>query len=283
MFSKMMQEQLSEQQKKFEEEFNRRKKMKEEEEEEEEEPREKRKKKKNKERSKKKDKKRKHRRHSDSESDSSHSEDEGTMMMSGHAADMPAVKTMEAKIYTQELLQDTTTQPKLAKGRQRRTSDVEFLRTTEAVSKNFPIADSEPVDDEDDEEMYFQHARPVTIRRADIKVQRQDEYTPRRPSNDSVEYLLHQGQLQVAGATRPPPTSEGHFEDFHILKTRPPKQLSEPVKPPDFDEKDLRYGQHVELNERDKPMKELNPLSGAGGELAAALRLRQKQLKNREH
>ena len=106
-----MQEQLSEQQKKFEEEFNRRKKvwriifnlhwgfwyllwnsqMKEEEEEEEEEPREKRKKKKNKERSKKKDKKRKHRRHSDSESDSSHSEDEGTMMMSGHAADMPAV------------------------------------------------------------------------------------------------------------------------------------------------------------------------------------------------
>jgi hypothetical protein len=285
MFSKIMQEQLSEQQKKFAEEFNRRKMEKEEDEEEEQEAREKRKKKKNKERSKKKkDKKKKHRRHSDSESDSSHSEDEGTMMVSGRAADMPAVKTMEAQIYTQELLQDTTTQPKLAKGRQRRTSDAEFLRTTEAVSKNFPIADSEPVDDEDDEEMYFQHARPVTIRRADIKVQRQDEYTPRRPSNDSVEYQLHQGQLQVAGATRPLPTDEGHFEDFHILKTRPPKQLREPEKPPEFDEKDLRYGkQHVEMNETAKPAEEMNPLSGAGGELAAALRIRQRQLKNREH
>ena len=39
---------------------------------------------------------------------------------------------------------------------------------------------------------------------------------------------------------------------------------------------------HVEVDERQKPVEEVHPLAGAGGELAAALKLRQKQIKNRE-
>lgn len=40
--------------------------------------------------------------------------------------------------------------------------------------------------------------------------------------------------------------------------------------------------QHVEVNERQKPIEDVHPLAGAGSELAAALRVRQKQIKNKE-
>lgn len=265
-YTKLLEEQMAEQRRKWEQELLQR------------EAQPKSDKKSDKKRSKgKKGKKRKHRKRlsSESESSGSSSSDEGLLQPKPKTvAFKPAVKTMQAKIYSQDLLDEAHFEtPSTAKvgnitGKghllKRRDTQYEFGQTTDAWRKFEGEEDS----DEDDEELQYQHARPVTLKRADIKVQDNNAYTPKRSDTASVTQTSNGTQVDKR-------ETKTASTDFHILKQKTIKHLDSEEPAKEYDESQLKFGHHVEPNAR-KEFDRSNT-AGAGSELAAVLRLRNKK------
>jgi len=132
--------------------------------------------------------------------------------------------------------------------------------------------------------MQFQHAKPVTLRRADI-IQMQDtnDYTPHRSHGAREATKERRAASGMKGNKAELRKVTAANDEFHILRPKSPKFIETKEPAPEFDESRLKYGhQHVEPNEHKKNVSPGDPLvAGAGGELKAALRVRQMQLKKK--
>ncbi|XP_064397697.1 uncharacterized protein LOC135344431 isoform X2 [Halichondria panicea] len=239
--------------------------------------------------------KNKHKRQSSYSDDGTSSEsDDGLVQpMKQTSVSKPAVRTMQARIYHQDMLDEESMrtsssssltgklrEKKLSRDKLRKQdTSLNFDRTTEALKRFESV--TAPIDEDDDDDDEMQHAqrmRPVTLKKADImKISKQREMEKAVTFNAAA--VVNKSAAVVSFSESSQQQSKAHM--MRIGGGGPEARGPRHEKP--LEKFDSKYGNHVETNEHKKNLQPVDStIEGAGGELANILKNQQQRIENRD-